>query len=104
MTSAYLGRDEDLIQFTAQGPSKQRAKEASAKLMAMSKHCVSSTLYFIKIINQCTDMSDVCYSDPLMRTSGHRGASMQAEGEDPRKREPHPLLWLTSAAREGAVP
>ncbi|EKM61420.1 uncharacterized protein PHACADRAFT_248004, partial [Phanerochaete carnosa HHB-10118-sp] len=35
-----IWRDEHLPMFIAQGPSKQAAKEASARLMAKSGHCV----------------------------------------------------------------
>ncbi|EKM61486.1 uncharacterized protein PHACADRAFT_135187 [Phanerochaete carnosa HHB-10118-sp] len=34
-----IWRDEPLLMFNAQGPSKQAAKEASARLMAESGHC-----------------------------------------------------------------
>lgn len=42
----HTGRDEELTVFTASGANKQIAKEASAKLMALSGHCVSADLSF----------------------------------------------------------
>ena len=38
----HVGCEEELPHFIAQGYTKQAAKEASAKLMALSGHCVSS--------------------------------------------------------------
>lgn len=35
-------KEEVLANFTAEGRSKKAAKEAAAKLMALSGHCVSS--------------------------------------------------------------
>lgn len=46
----HAGRDEELTVFTASGANKQIAKEASAKLMALSGHCVSAGLSFTSLI------------------------------------------------------
>ena len=42
---AYLDRGEVLENFTAVGPSKKAAKEAAARLMALSGHCVSNSTF-----------------------------------------------------------
>ena len=41
---ASLDRGEVLDEFTAVGTSKKAAKEAAAKMMALSGHCVGGTL------------------------------------------------------------
>ena len=42
-----LDRGEVLEDFTAIGPSKKAAKEAAARLMALSGHCVSNSRFII---------------------------------------------------------
>lgn len=69
----YLGREEELPHFTAQGPTKQAAKEASARLMALSGHCVSPVAHAYYHIRAHTHCHVV--TDQGIREAQRRGAA-----------------------------